>query len=169
MFEGLYARALEPTGAFKDALKAKGFDLDRPQPEYPVAVWHDCLDVTAEHLYPLEPRDKAWELIGRRFIEGYFKTLVGRMISTTLSFMTPKMFIPRGPRFVTTGLKGADVSVAWEGEKKARLILRGVHEYSSSLMMGVMGVCFERMHATGVTMRREPLGPVDTAVVIELP
>jgi len=168
MFEGLYSRALQPTGAFKDALKARGFDVDRQLPEYPLDVWHQCLDVSAAHLYPTEPRDKAWELLGRRFIEGYFKTLVGKMISTTLPFMSAKVFIGRGPRFVTTGLRGADVSVEWRGDKEAALVLRGVHEFSSSLMMGVMGVCFERMNAK-VRMERVPMGPVDTAVALFLP
>lgn len=169
MFEGLYVRGLKPTGAFKEKLRAKGFDLDRQQASYPLKVWTDCLDVSSAELYPGLVREQAWEQLGRRFIEGYFDTLVGAVIRTALPFLTPKLFVNRAPRFISTGMQHAQVSLTWDDERRARLVLLGVHEFSSALMMGVMAVCFERIGKGTVKLSRVPLGPVDTSVLIQLP
>lgn len=145
MFEGLFVRALKVEGPLKAKLKEKGFDLDAPKPRYPVAVWEDCLDVTIAELYPGVGRSEGWERIGRRFISGYFETLVGKFISAALPFLSAKAFIDRGPRFITTGLEGAEVTLTWVDERQAVLRIREASDESAPLMAGVLAVCFERM------------------------
>ncbi|MGV3623812.1 MAG: DUF2378 family protein, partial [Archangium sp.] len=137
MFDGLFSVALQPTGAFRDDLKAAGFDADRPRPEYPLEVWHDCLDVAARHLHPDETRERAWELLGAQFIEGYLKTLVGRIIAVAMPFLSPQSFVQRAPRFMSTGLVGADVSLDWSGSKAATVTMAYVPHPSGHLLAGV--------------------------------
>lgn len=146
MFEGLFVRALAvKAGPLKDQLRRHGFDLDRPLPRYPVTVWENCVDATAAELYPGVDRAEGWRRIGRRFIEGYFETLVGKFIATAMPFLSAKAFINRSPRFITTGLEGAVVTLTWLDDKTASLRVQEAGDESGALMAGVLGVCFERM------------------------
>lgn len=168
MFEGLFVRALKVDGAFKDKLRAKGYDVDRPRTRYPMAVWLDCVDVAALEVFPGLARPQAWVQLGRRFIDGYFETLVGRMIGVTLPFLSPKTFVGRVPRFVTTGLEG-EVSLTWEDEKTATLRILKCGELSGSLMAGIVAVCFERMGSPGVKLEPRAIVPLDSELRITLP
>lgn len=146
MFEGLFVRALAvKPGPLKDKLRGAGFDLDRPLPRYPVTVWEACVDVTVGELFPGVSRAEGWRRIGRRFIEGYFETLVGKFIATAMPFLSARAFINRGPRFITTGLEGAVVTLTWLDDATASLRVQEAGDESGALMAGVMSVCFERM------------------------
>lgn len=168
MFDGLYVQALRPTGRFRDRLREKGFDLDKQKSSYPMSVWVDCLDVTSEELHPTLTRALAWRAIGRQFIDGYFQTLVGRMIGSMLPFLSPSRFTKRVPGFITTGLQGAKVGLTWEGEKRAILIISGVHQLASCVMAGVLEGSFSRMKVA-VTLEPRALPGLDSELVITLP
>lgn len=151
MFEGLFNRALHVEGALKEQLRAAGFDLDRPEARYPVEVWERCVDLACAHRFPGVPRGEAWRRMGRIFIEGYFNTLVGKIIATALPFLGPKSFVDKSPRFITTGLEGADVWLEWHDVRNVTLHIHGAGDESGNLMAGVMEVCFERMKAAKPT------------------
>lgn len=168
MFEGLYVQALRPTGHFKERLREKGYDLDKQKSSYPMAVWADCLDVTAEELHPTLTRAQAWQAIGRQFIDGYFQTLVGKMIGSMLPFLSASRFLKRVPGFITTGMQGAKVGLTWEGEKQAILSIGGVHQLSSCLMAGVLEGSFDRMKVA-VTVEPRALPGLDSELLITLP
>jgi len=169
MFEGLFKRALDASGPLKEALLQQGFNLDRPRPRYPVSVWRNCVDAAAVHLYPGMPRDVAWTALGRRFIEGYFATLVGKMISASLPFLSAKTFINRVPRFISTGLEGSEVSVVWSRPDVATLRILGSGDLAGALMAGVLAVTFERLGMKEVRLEPRVLGPVDSELIIRLP
>lgn len=169
MFEGLYGRSLRPTGALKERLRERGYDLDRPRTSYPLAVWADCLDASASELHPKLPRADAWERLGGQFIDGYFETLVGRMIAVTLPFMSAKLFLGRVPRFMTTGLQHAEVELIWTDDRNATLTIRRMHELSGRFMTGVLRGSFARMNLRDVKLVPRALHGVDTAVDVTLP
>lgn len=169
MFEGLYVRALQPEGEFKARLRDKGFDLDRQRLSYPISVWHDCLDVTSSVLYPGEPRAVAWQGIGVRFVEGYFNTLVGRMISAMLPFMDAKRFMGRVPGFITTGLQGASLRLDWQEPRQALLTIGGVHGSTSALMAGVLEGSFARMKLKDVSLSPKESEGLDSELLVTLP
>lgn len=169
LFEGLFVRALQPSGAFKDRLREKGFDLSRRLPRYPVQVWVDCVDVAIAELHPELPRPEAWSAIGDRFVEGYFQTLVGRMIATTLPFLSPKTFVGRSPRFISTGLDGAELELKWEDDKTALLSIRGSGELAGHLLVGVCRNVYRRMKVEGVRLEPKALGGLDAELRTILP
>ncbi|MDP3156864.1 MAG: DUF2378 family protein [Archangium sp.] len=169
MFEGLYMQALEPQGAFKDRLREKGFDLDHQRTSYPVGVWVACLDVTSAELYPGQPRAAAWQQIGYRFVEGYFRTLVGRMIASMLPFMSPKRFMGRVPGFITTGLQGASMTIDWQGANQVLIRIDGVHGSTSVFLAGVLEACFARMKLKGVHLEPRETGAIDSELLVTLP
>ena len=169
MFEGLYMQALQPQGAFKERLREKGFDLDHQRTSYPIGVWVTCLDVTSAELYPGQPRAVAWQHIGYRFVEGYFRTLVGRMIASMLPFMSAKRFMGRVPGFITTGLQGASVTVDWQSPQQVLIRIAGVHGSTSALMARVLEACFARMKMKDVKLEPRESKTLDSELLVTLP
>lgn len=169
LFEGLFIKALEPKGAFREALRQKGFDVDHRLPRYPATVWVNCVDVAAGELYPKRSREAAWEVLGEHFIEGYFQTLIGRMIGSTLPFLSPRTFLMRAPRFISTGLENAVTQLTWEDERTARLVVLGSGELAGHLMAGVFRRVFIRMNLNGVQLVPRVIGPLDGELTTVLP
>lgn len=145
MFEGLYARVLKPTGAFKEDLRLAGFDVSAIRPEYAMQVWVDCLDVTARHKHPGLERFEAWRRIGRDFITGFLETIAGRLVAVALPFMSPKGFVTKAPRFMRLGVKELESSVEWLSPTHGVVTLEGPHEGAGFLTAGVVEVCLERL------------------------
>lgn len=148
MFEGLFTRALHVDAALQAKLEAKGYDHRRPLPRYPVDLWEECVDLVVLELMPGVPRDDAWVQVGRLFINGYFQTLVGKFIATSLPFLTPRTFLNRVPRFMSTGLEHLEAHVTWNGEHEATLAIGGPRFIASAFMEGILAASFERMKFT---------------------
>ncbi len=164
-FEGLFGKVLQPTGAFRDDLKAAGFDVERILPEYPMQVWVDCLDVTARHRHPGVERFAAWRLTGRDFITGFLETIAGRLVAVTFPFLSPKTLINRSPRFLRLGVKELEAKVAWQSANQAEVTLNGPHLGAAHLVAGVVEVCFEQLKVTP-TVAASNLDGIDGALVI---
>lgn len=159
MFEGLFVRALgvEPSSHFAAELRATGFDPSEVRPHYPMQVWTACLDLAWRHLYPESSRDEAWVRLGRRFIEGYFQTIIGGAIGAVLPFMSVARFVERIPWFLRTGLGGSSAEADLIGPRSATLTMTGPHARASLFLSGVLEVCFERLGARG-TFKATELG-----------
>jgi uncharacterized protein (TIGR02265 family) len=61
-----------------------GYDLRRPQREYPPEVARKVLDLLTERCFPDLPRVDAYEEFGRRAFAAYRATVVGRVIMAAL-------------------------------------------------------------------------------------
>jgi uncharacterized protein (TIGR02265 family) len=95
-FEGMFVRTLQPTGAFAEALRAAGYDVSAPpRAEYPTPVWQACLEVARQHTFPTLPRAEGERRLGRRFIDGFFETLTGKMLGATLPMLGPGMVLQK--------------------------------------------------------------------------
>lgn len=169
MFEGLFVRALKVGEPLASRLRERGFDLANPRPRYPMRVWEQCIDATIAELKLGPTREDAWVEMGRRFIDGYFQTLVGKFISTSLPFLNARSFMPRVPRFMTTGLDGVAISMVWEGPRVAKLTVLGPGHIAASFMTGILAVCFERMKVQPVTFAARRLSDDDSELLITLP
>jgi uncharacterized protein (TIGR02265 family) len=165
MFEGLYVKVLKPQGAFQADLAKAGFDVKAVLPEYPMEVWLACLDVTARHLHPTQERYQAWRLIGHDFITGFLDTIVGRLVSVALPFLSPKAFIDRSPRFMRLGVKELNARVEWKGPQRAVVTLEGPHEGTAYLVAGVVDVCLERLKVRP-TITPSSLGGLRSQLII---
>jgi uncharacterized protein (TIGR02265 family) len=65
-----------------------GYDLRRPQREYPPDVARKVLDLLTERCFPDLPRVEAYEEFGRRAFAAYRATVVGRVIMAALHMAT---------------------------------------------------------------------------------
>lgn len=95
LFEGMYQRAMKPDAALAAELKAVGFDLARIENKYPIQVWRNALDVTRRRMYPGLPEEQGYRALGRKFIDGYFETIIGRVVAVPVSLLGIERIIPR--------------------------------------------------------------------------
>ena len=79
-FESLYLQALgdRSTPGLQKDMRALGLDLSKPLlPAYPFEVWYGALLLTATTLNPTVSREEAVERMGRLFLAGFQRTLLG--------------------------------------------------------------------------------------------
>lgn len=103
--EGLL-RALGPhlNDATRARLKAVGLDVDgKLKVAYPVTIWIEVLWIAGEVLAPGKDRDEATYIVGRRFLEAYEATLMGKAACAMARVVGPKRTLDRMTRNFRTG------------------------------------------------------------------
>lgn len=104
-FEGLFRAAgpaLDaPTIA---ALRAAGVDPEAElRPAYPLPVFHEAVRVLGQRLFPGEPADAQTRRLGRAFMDGYGRTMVGRAMVGMMRVIGPRRTLERLSRQFRTG------------------------------------------------------------------
>ena len=134
VFEGMFVRALKADGEFKDALRQLGVDLARLEVQYPVTTWFAALDLASRRLHPTLPREEAHRELGRAFIDGYVRTLVGTVLLAAAPMLGPARLVARMPRMLNTARpSGIQASAremgpnAWMLDVKDRFAAPGFH------------------------------------------
>ena len=118
VFEGLFVHMVRvrPGTPFAGALREVGYDVAHPQSAYPTPVLQACLHVAARQLLPGKPLAEAqWEL-GRRFVDGFFKTLAGRTLGLLMPVFGAEGTVKQLPRFFSMGNTGSLITVKPEAE-----------------------------------------------------
>ncbi|MGA9524889.1 MAG: DUF2378 family protein [Myxococcaceae bacterium] len=96
--EGLFKLAIGPKldDRARARLRENGLDLGRPlQPTYTRRQFRKWVLIAAEEIYPKLSPDQALERIGEHSVEGYVKTLLGKMILATVRVLGPKRTLSR--------------------------------------------------------------------------
>jgi uncharacterized protein (TIGR02265 family) len=134
--EGMYVRALQPTGAFADELRAMGVDVKRLEPSYPTAVWQASIEVARRHVAAHLPQAAGYQLLGEKFIGGFFDTLVGKMIAVGLPLLGPSRALQRLARTWASAQSNLKVEVLQEAENSWRITLRE-HAINADFCVGI--------------------------------
>ena len=101
--EGLF-RALGPLDADTRAkFRAIGFDPARLEPAYPVDQYVAMQRLAVEVFAGDMPFDLGIETLGRRFVDGYGETLIGRAVLASLKLLGPRRTLERLTRTLSTG------------------------------------------------------------------
>jgi uncharacterized protein (TIGR02265 family) len=156
-FEGMFQRALQPSEALAAELRAVGFDLKRIEPRYTTQVWHNSLDVARRHLLPGMSQQDGYRELGRLFIEGFFQTIIGKLISAPLPLMGPGPAIKRLPKLWNTGRKDIEVHPVEEGERRWRVLFRNPYalpDFAAGMVEGAGKYTGEALKVT-VDVRTE--------------
>jgi len=103
LFEGMFIRAIRPDAEFQAELRTAGFDPARLQGRYPTSVWRKSLEIARRRIFPDLPRDRGYRALGQKFVEGYFETIIGKVLSIPLKFMAVDHAIQRLPRMWKAG------------------------------------------------------------------
>jgi uncharacterized protein (TIGR02265 family) len=124
-FEGLFVRALQPTGAFAEALRAAGYEVGSPpRAEYPTRVWQACVDLARRHTFPQLPRPEGERRLGERFMDGFFQTLSGKLLGATLPVLGPDTVMQRLPRLWASSQPNMGVATTRVAERHWTVTLR---------------------------------------------
>lgn len=159
VFEGLFHKLLTPDGAFAAELKAAGYDLAAPQPHYPGKVFQDCVRIARRRAYPDLQPEEAERALGKRFLDGYFETIVGRLIAAVLPIIGTAGALKRYARFYKSGSTGTVVTTEPLGERVWRVSLRDQY-MNTDFNHGLLESALQRTGAqpTVVVAARSPHG-----------
>ena len=126
VFEGLFVHMVhvQPGTPFAAALQQAGYDVAHPRSNYPSSVLQAVLAVAGRELFPGKPLPEAQWAVGRRFVEGFFKTLAGRTVALLLPVFGAEGLVKQLPRFFLTGNSSSVITVTREGERSWRFELR---------------------------------------------
>jgi uncharacterized protein (TIGR02265 family) len=105
IFEAL-ARALGPrlNAEAKERFRALGVNYDAPEllPGYPYETWVQAMDLGSQLLLPNASQDARHEATGRRLIDSYGETLVGKALLTAMRVIGPRRSLERMARNLRT-------------------------------------------------------------------
>ena len=123
-FEGLFVRVLKPTGAFREELRQAGYDMDREQPAYSLRVWDAALKVAARHVHPTLSTHEALRRLGEQFVDGFFETIIGKLLAAPMPLLGPDMVLERLARMWESGAPGISVVTQQEGPGRWTVTVR---------------------------------------------
>jgi uncharacterized protein (TIGR02265 family) len=168
-FEGLFVRALKVDDQLKARLRARGYDANRPEPKYALSVWEDCLAEAADHHFPGQHREASWPKLGHIVVDGFLETIVGRMISVTLPFLTPTRLINRLPMVLSSGIEGVTTTIEWETPTRVTIRLIGFGALAAWMLAGALSAMMEKLKAPGVVVTPFRLNERDGEMRVTLP
>jgi uncharacterized protein (TIGR02265 family) len=125
----------------KDGLKALGLDLRKPlEPAYPLDTWFAVMRYGGKLLAPDAPESEQLEQLGRRFIDGYEQTLVGRALLATMRVLGPRRTLERMSRNFRSGNNYTETRLEAKGATDYELWFNQVRStdfYRGMLMAGL--------------------------------
>lgn len=136
-FEAMFVHVLQPSGSFLRELKEAGFDPTLMQARYPSPVWYRCLDIARRHTFPDLPPPEGFRMLGRSFMEGYFRTLIGKVVSAALPLYGLQRTLDRLPRVWKGSQPTTEVTVVKDGEHAWRVTLYSpgvIPEFSAGVL-----------------------------------
>jgi uncharacterized protein (TIGR02265 family) len=179
-FEALVARALTPMPPdVVGKLKAVGFDPTKPcQAAYPAEVWMETLRVVSETLFPCEPAEEGHRKLGRLYMEGFEKTLLGKAVFTLGHAIGPRRMLPRMTRnfrtannFLDTDLKelaAGDWRMTVLTNPEAGAALRARTRLSAAFVQGLMQAILEARSSARADVSVEQCDPDRGQTVLRL-
>jgi uncharacterized protein (TIGR02265 family) len=110
MMEGLLVHAMKGRldGEARRRLLGIGVDVDQPlRSAYPLTVLVEAIRICADVLYPDRPRDEAWYLMGRRTLEGFGGTAMGKALFGMARLWGPRKLLGHMTRALQTAINYA--------------------------------------------------------------
>jgi uncharacterized protein (TIGR02265 family) len=138
VLESLF-RGTQVQGRFLEDLKAAGYDPFRAEASYPTQVMRRCLDVAQRHLFPMASKEEGRRQLGRRFVQGFAETQLGRVVMTGLPLIGPARYLRRFPEHVKMDTRErARVTAVQLEEQRFRVEFRGDPFLTPDFMSGVL-------------------------------
>lgn len=148
-----FLRAVRPAlnASFADELKRLGIDTAKPLlPAYPVDVLREALLLGAKKLNPSLSDHDALVALGRRYVEGYGETLVGKALRTAIRLIGPKRTLERLAKQFRTANNYSETKVTQQAPGRALLWCNDVSH--PAWYEGLIAGTLEVTGATSVTV-----------------
>ncbi|QSQ23486.1 DUF2378 family protein [Pyxidicoccus parkwayensis] len=122
VFEGMFVRALKAEGRLAAGLEALGYDMKRPELDYPIELWQRATALARQEVYPELSEEFAYRQLGRQLVAGFAETFIGRVVAVALPMIGPLRALERIPRYLTMmGRPDLEVTMTPEGERGRRI------------------------------------------------
>ncbi|MFP2925605.1 DUF2378 family protein [Pyxidicoccus sp. 3LG] len=155
-FVALFTNGLRVKEPLIAALRQVGFDVDRPQGEYPIEVWNECMRLAWRHLCPAKSQEQAYREFGRRFFEGFTQTLIGSVLSVGLPVLGAERFLRRLPQYMKIDTLRYRVEAHEVEPRHWRLVFRDDLDAKPDFVAGIVEASLLRIGtqaAVDVTLR----------------
>ncbi len=146
-----YLRAVRPVldSALTAQLLTIGIDTSKALlPAYPVDVLRQALVVGARRLNPSVSEGEALIRLGRRYVEGYGETMVGRALKTAIRLIGPKRTLDRLAKQFRTANNYSETKVTHHAPGRSELWCNDVTH--PNWYIGLVGGTLEVAGARGV-------------------
>ena len=158
VFDGMFVGgALLPDEALATTLKDIGYDPEAPRKTYSARVWRAALEVARRHVYPTRPDAEGFRALGRRFADGFGKTLVGKVFRSVAPLFGVDRTILSVPRYLHVVRRKMDLSMHAVGVNRYRLIASDPYpnpEFIAGCMLGILDVF--SIEGTAAVLLNEP-------------
>lgn len=137
--EGLFIRAYgsELPAETRATLEALGLDLKRPTAAMDAEVFGKAFGVLREALFKGIPPATADALMGERFLDGYFSTVMGGLVKTVIKLLPVEKALERVPESLMSGANFIQARVSAVGPKQYEVWMSD-YSTSPSFLLGVV-------------------------------
>lgn len=144
VFEGMFLGAgLLPHDALATELATLGYMPGQPRESYSAKTWRDALSCARRHVYPELSDVEGFRALGRRFAEGFGKTVVGRVFRAVAPLFGVDRTLLSVPRYLHAVRRRMDLEMHALGVNRYRLVARDPHpnvEFIAGCMLGILEV-----------------------------
>jgi len=139
------------TPELRESLREAGIDLSRPiLPAYTLAVFEDCLELTARALYPHLPLEAGLRALGEAQVDAFLSTVIGRATFSLLKVLATR----RALQQITSSWRNANNFVQAQvrelSRSKLEVWVNEVGRQPDSILGILVGALW---HLTGKTYR----------------
>lgn len=150
VFEGMFVRGMESQGSLSQVLVQEGYDPRCPDVDYPIQMWKRCVTQARYLAHPGLSDADAYRLLGRKLVEGFAQTLLGRVAAVGMPMIGPARVLERLPRYMAMmGRPELQVQCTTLGERMRRVHLADVHnppEFSAGALEAALELACCRPH-----------------------
>ncbi len=144
VFEGLFlGGALLPDDLLSAELARLGFQPGNGRDSYSAKTWREALEVARRHAYPLLTEAEGFRALGRRFAEGFGRTVVGRVFRAVAPLFGVDRTLLSVPRYLHTVRKHMRVELHALEANRYRLVAFDPHpnaDFIAGCMLGILDV-----------------------------
>ncbi|EAU67994.1 hypothetical protein STIAU_0818 [Stigmatella aurantiaca DW4/3-1] len=153
-----------------------GVDMNQPlSSAYPLSVLIEAIRICADVLFPDRPRDEAWYLMGRRTLEGFGGTAMGRALFGMARVWGPRKLLGHMTRAFQTAINYARAHSADLPNGDVELAVEILPEYLNQgsmrrlmdphFLRGIIAQLVEVGGARAPVLLMPPSGPLDSRYV----
>ncbi len=145
--EALFLKGMgsQLTPALRERLAAAGLDLSRPLlPAYPAGRVAEWIELVLPEVYPGEPRPEALRRLGRRSVDAYTETAVGRALLSMLRLVGLRRVLQRMTSAMRTGGNYLETHCTVHGPADVELWINdvnGMPEYFEGMLVATAAMC----------------------------
>lgn len=124
VFEGLFVRGIKAEGRLAAELAALGYDMKKPEMDYPIHLWQRTVTLARQAVYAELGEEEAYRQLGRQLVVGFSETFIGRVAAVALPMIGPLRALERVPRYLAMmGRTDIEVTLSPVGERGRRIHL----------------------------------------------